>query len=363
MTLVAALRRDNAPIVVADLVVSHQGVPKPDVGVPTGATAESVPVSSDGTVLAGLAQKLMLVGDHLAVAFAGSGGVATEIALALKERFGNANVSLSALNEFFSTLDAAYLARVSVVGAHYDAENNVIGTFGLGALRADTSSVQTIHIAGSGEHDLKSLLGRMEQMVAAGEVSRGGMAISTGLCICGALLGEEVSNGEGLKKFYGGAYEIAFFDGRRFQKLSNILNVFVPVEIAIPGEFALADRILAVKQDYSEGELYLRALELGQAQGAIKVLREDWHAVRALDDSGPARGHLQQSLQADWQVVNFITTVKGKPIGVFVGLQHGSTGPIEFDETDPTTLHMRLNLQWFGERLMSLRRALVGRPG
>ena len=116
MTLIAAVGLDTFPVVFGDLLISgpEQPAAVPDIPL-VGEVTNVFPDGSEGSIL-GLNQKVVLLGDHCVIAWAGNVEFARTIIRELRAIASNAPLSLPIIETYLAQLDPIVREEVSFIG-------------------------------------------------------------------------------------------------------------------------------------------------------------------------------------------------------------------------------------------------------
>ncbi len=281
MTLIAAAGIDTYPVVFADLLVSGPERPgsAPDISL-AGAVTSVFPPGSDWSIL-GLNQKVVLLGDHCVIAWAGDVVFARAVIAGLRALVSQAPLSLPIVETYLAELDPTMKDQVSFVGWVRDGE--VFHQFWYRADIAEGALFGRISAGGSAATDFVMLASQISggSWNALGRALAGReLAISSMLSATSLLLQSELSRENNLLQYFGGGYEIATFIGDRFAKVGDIAFVFWMANVT-DGEVALSGPWLVLKQDYADDLLLLHVLRMrpGNVSTDPPLIEEDRHVV------------------------------------------------------------------------------------
>ncbi|MES1183074.1 MAG: hypothetical protein ABUL60_04620 [Myxococcales bacterium] len=281
MTAIGAVQTaaERIAIVVGDLAL--EGVePAVEVFVPTrGSTREVFPVGAGFTVV-GLVQKVVICHDRLVVAWTGSRIAAQSLLRELTAISSPDDESLAAAVEGQEDSEATrQLEMLGFLAEPHDASTMRVRRFRVVG-RNLSMSAGTTRFLGSGAPLLSEALERAFRSCVQlkGNSDAGALIMSSIFAAIGRLMSLElttsVSRGEAvalhpLIHFFGGGYEIAVLDGRRFVKLDSAVHIFWRTR-TVDGELRLEPwRILRPR--YSGATLIVHAVNV---QGPIEANAE-----------------------------------------------------------------------------------------
>ena len=262
MTLIAAVGIDTYPVIFGDLLVSgpEQLGPAPN-NPPVDEIANAFPPGSEGSIPE-LNQKVVLLGDHCVVAWAGTAASARPVIEALRAIASKAPLSMSIIDTYLSRLDPAMKDEVSLVG--WVREDGDFRQFWYRADIAEGAMFGRISAAGSAGTPFVKLAAQ----ISGGAWNDPGrsltglhQALSSMLSATSLLLHAELGSQSDLLRYFGTGYEIATFVGDRFAKVGDISFVFWMADVT-EGQIALNGPGFILKQDYAGEFLLLQVLKM-----------------------------------------------------------------------------------------------------
>ena len=281
MTLIAAVGLDTYPVVFGDLLIPGPEQPGSVPDIPSvGEVTNAFPAGSDGSA-PGLDQKVVLLGDNCAIAWAGAAVLTRTVISELRAMASKAPLSIATINTYLSQLDPTVKDQVSFVGWVRDGE--VFHQFWYRADIAESAMFGRISAGGSGATDFVTLASQ----ISGGSWNVPGLAltgleraISSMLSATSLLLRAELSSQSKLLQYFGGGYEIATFISDRFAKVGDIAFVFWIANLT-DGQVALSGPWLALKQDYADDFLLLHVLRIrpGNVSTDPPMIEEDRHVI------------------------------------------------------------------------------------
>ncbi len=267
MTVIAAFLLGGFPIVIGDMLISGPELTDTQVGIPTvdDEITDVFPAGS-GYSIVGMQQKVFILSEDLAVAWAGNLVAAKTLITELSSLARAGPITVASINSFARN-DAPAICgdlNASLVGAFSDSDG--IRLFGYNAQNIAVPGFQDVMIAGTGADAVTKLLSDLPPSL---EVIRGTThALSEAVCktliLTGVLLSLEIGNRESLRTFYGGGYELASRIGHRFSKIDDVTYVFWYAEIRSDGvrlnlphtylKFAYKDDALLIRSFHTKPE-------------------------------------------------------------------------------------------------------------
>ena len=254
MTVVAAFNVRGCPLIFGDLLLTAE--------VDAGERTVAVPALGDvsdffgnsGWSIVGMREKVVLISDHCAVAWAGAWlGAAVAIAR-LREMAAAGPLTTDSVLAYLRDEPDLQRHPASLVGWLVEGER--FGQFWFGTSDVfDGGQLGQVYATGSGcaaVREFAQAANAMEWKVT-GEAPVGAIAASTALALCGVLLRSEFHSGdaaEALRAMFGGGYEVAGYFGGRFRKLGDL--TFLIWEAQVQGDnVLLSNPQLIIKRNYS----------------------------------------------------------------------------------------------------------------
>lgn len=242
---------------------------QPTIHVPTvGPHTIAFPRGS-GFTISGLRQKLALIGDNLAVGWAGHRVAAQTVVKEMIEQNRYTPFTLSTL--------VSYLDNLPKVGINEDfalvgwlKEGSRVQGFGFRSLEFRSDKFGKVGLLGSGAKDLRDYLTAYPDS-PEWNTSHPWQSFSTGLLLGGFLLRVEMKNLSSLHQYYGAGYEIVGMEQGSFRKLDNVTFAFW--EASLRGKrvtFTLQPRIL--KYSYRGDLLLIRSLTIDHPLGSANAV-------------------------------------------------------------------------------------------
>lgn len=278
MTLIAAFRPQGCPTLFGDLLLSGHERVNDQVSIPTIGDVRNFYPEGSGWSITGLQQKIVLVSDNCAIAWAGS--------------WLGARIAIGQLRDLASTQKlTAPLLRDFMDNMNEDTVN--LGTSFVGLLISDDQvlyfkhdaeyfedpGVGSVFVEGTGKRAFREILatGIFTKLELSGDPNPVDVAASTGLMIAGMLLRNEHASGSNLLEYFGGGYEVAVHTVNGFKKLGNM--TFIMWEASVKRDLVDIAPLFIVKQQYADDVLLLRSAMLRSANGFPTVVDEQLHAI------------------------------------------------------------------------------------
>jgi len=270
VTLIASAFVGNRPFLFGDLLISikaNSGGHKIHLPV-----QEVQFVRDIGHNITSLAQKLCIVTPNLAVGWSGSKIVARTLIKEMMEHFTNAGpVTFDELDKFLLALDFPEIRDVQLVGLAHEG-NNFVRDFHWNAKAHKSVHFGEMQLAGSGSDHLIEMLQGFEDEVLI-KLGKGNppdfvTGVSKFLMLAGYILGEERNSRQNLASFYGGGFEIVYFNQGKLDKLGNLTYLFWTVNVISSVKLQIALQV-ALKVSYRKDVLLIHSIDIGDSSAAI----------------------------------------------------------------------------------------------
>lgn len=287
MTLIATFRLSDCPVLFGDLLVTGpQSQPNPCTHLPAIGDVSDF-FGESGWGVAGLHQKVVLISDDCAIAWAGS-WLGARIAMAgLRSLAKNGPLSVNAVLQYLASESDLKRHPIALVGFVVEGEH--LNHFRFQADEYSSPTLGSVFMAGSGSqaiHVFSEYLAKARLHVT-GDENRLSVAFGKSLVLGGLLLQaehREASSATSVLSMFGGGYEIAsHFDGK-FRKLADVTYVMWEAEQDTP---SLSLPQLVVRQKYIDEHLLIHSARVSRATvtGLHTIEDQQRHLVPPMYDS------------------------------------------------------------------------------
>lgn len=273
MTVIATFGLEDQRFMISDLLISVEASPGHrafrNLPAPIQRFNINLPRQAKYTITDVL-QKTVRITDHFALAYAGDVAQAKRAIQLFRDRTTDRDPTANLFQEV-----VADLVR--------DGKANNL--YLLGLIRADGGTVSAQHnatymrgrkfphlfAAGTGASDLLGVFASYRGKDCNRIVSPHEEGIALSLALSSYLLGKENVTGEPSRQAYGGMYEITYWNGNQFTRLDNVLHAhwLMKYEPYQGVKFNPPEKLQKV--EYHNNVLYLRDLDLSQAEAADTV--------------------------------------------------------------------------------------------
>ena len=287
MTVIAAFSVSNFPVLFGDLLLTGPSVSERRVAVPAQGEVQDFFGDSGWSVL-GLTQKVCVLGNDCAIAWAGS-WLGARVAIAeLRRRYLSGSQTIDDMIAYLKGEPELQKHPASFIGLLHNAGQ--LHQFHVSADELQCPTLGMVYLSGSGSYaveEFSRLLQTMDSAVAGGPTA-GDEAVSTALSMGGMLLQVEFRGGNAastLRNMFGGGYEIAFFSGGRMQKLTEVTYVIWEANLD-ETSVHVSHPLLVIKQKYAGDYLLVRSarIESSPTQATLRIVDEQGHVIRPMFD-------------------------------------------------------------------------------
>ncbi len=351
MTLVARSVAAGYPLLVSDILVSGAEVLEQPLNVPTVGTIHNVFPAGSGFVPNSLVQKTALIGDNIAIGWAGSHFAAKRVLSELTRKNQVAPFTFPSLMAYFDALDSVWWdMEVGFLG--FIKENAGVRTFEAGSPSMSVFDFGDVCVIGTGAETFGGLeqdaepqpVGPLVQVTALDQ------AIMRGLRLSGTLLSVELFTSHTLERYFGGGYEIATFADGKFVKLPKVTYCFWRGEISDSAMKASLQQVAGY--EYFGESLEIRTVTFNHpVKEAGSKLTNATYVVPPIHALESCHVEHKIDLNSDWICNFFLIPRPNAGLGVFTVTSHSAsidTAKVRFQE-DARGVRFDFEKQWYDE--------------
>jgi hypothetical protein len=273
MTIVASFSLQSYPVLLGDLMISRWFENRPNVSpfhVLTLRDVNSEIPTEWGWIVTELRQKVVLLGDKLALGWAGSQLAASWAVREIQSQMTDGTVSL---NRIVATLEGLDLGQLdlTIVGLLVETINpgtHVAMRFAWDSHRGGLEPVAVfpatgpIYADGSGRDDLVRALQQVGGHMSPSRATTGiEAAILGSMSVTNILAGQQMRLGAGLASLYGGGFEFATVVDGNIMKIGDLTHFFMDAVRLENGDTKVHLR-RAITYEYQGDVLLVGTLEL-----------------------------------------------------------------------------------------------------
>jgi hypothetical protein len=289
MTVIVAYFPESYPILMGDLLISGPEVTDRDIVIPTIGSVENIFPRGSGYSIVGLQQKLIILNDELALAWAGRTITAKTILSELKQLSATKKLTLQDLFEFWEKkVDPNDKPDVELVGLLKCGD--MIYNFGFNYQKMESEKYGEVMIAGSGALHMGESITRISSVESAPiEANILERSIATALLVSTDFIGYELVSGEGLLRYFGGGIELISLVSGRFQKIGDITYILWIADEDESGNVCIRMPEIAIKVSYIDDYMLLRIARFsaGKTPMAFKCDDSQVHIVNSILSEEP----------------------------------------------------------------------------
>lgn len=255
MTLIAGYTINSCPVLLGDVLVSNPKKKGESISTPTWHTADEA--QQDPLQIMNLVQKVNIVHDHACFAWAGSYLQARVFAAALRSHLEANDLDDAKMWDFFKSFDESDCNDLDCI--IYTVDKGILKRYQRNAGEYELDGVMVM-TGGTGQgHFIKSV--EYFFKLADENDSRAETIIAPGLSYIASAFGEQIFTGNGLQDGWGGAFELAYYAGGKFQKLDDVLYLFWTAEEKTDGAITLKSFPYLVKTQYFRNTFTVMVLD------------------------------------------------------------------------------------------------------
>jgi hypothetical protein len=256
MTLVARFEVSDVIVLISDALLSTEDpLQAAPIAIPSVRTSEKHHGDAP-TTMAGLVQKMTVIGKTAVLCFAGRYSLGQEVLSYLKNRLEEGMHPATAWDKMrmhyslnnYSDLELVFEAMHPVGEGKLQLISKSIGLKGS---KEKYRSFGEAVFAGSGAELAQHVLSRGDHGPSQELEGKYERAVQRGLHVVAELLDLDMRSGASFDNHFGGAYEIAIWYGNRFKKIDGIQFVYWTINLGEEANALTLDRILL---QYYEGD-------------------------------------------------------------------------------------------------------------
>lgn len=290
MTVIASFNTNTCPILLGDLLVSGDENLYSSLNVPAIGEITQIFPKGSGFVPTGLRQKIAIVNENLALAWAGNRiSAQTIISNLLIEARKKANWKLDDLSCFFADYDKEHGDKVGIVGYSNDGKGIFSFGYGVNQIKYQSEKYGLVRLCGTGAKNLQSYLDHFDIPPASRATNPLETAVGNALVITTYMTGLERTTGSNLIEYYGGGFEILSLVQRKFKKIDDIAYLIWVGRQMSDLSWRLSLPEICIKYYYHDDILLIRKVEFkSEPNGALTSDNEAVYLIspiyRNIDD-------------------------------------------------------------------------------
>ena len=323
MTVIARFEVRGIPMLVGDALLSAEPSVERSVSLPLIPGVNRHLPTTAARIVAGMTQKLNIVTDRLTIAWAGSYEQAVRTFSSIRPVAERANCSADDIQQVIEDIDPHHRNQLHLLGYLSTPEGNGhrFQFLRLNVDRRYGGPIGDLYIAGTGDVQFVNVLADVVDMQNPSATSET-LPWAFGATLIGHLVRLEWTDASNILSWWGGAFEVATIRRGRFEKIGNILHLFLTYEPS--GNLRLHP--LLYKMDYWQDILTIRAIQIGEHG---RVTREDLHLIQPIfrrNDEYNFAEFRVPSLKCQTLCAHvFIENSRGDP-NTFVHVKHQNDG-------------------------------------
>jgi hypothetical protein len=311
MTAIASFPAQGIPCLLGDTMLSADAkLVSADAffekGLPIYGQINGELARNNGYVVCDLAQKVLILSDRLAIAYAGRVTYALEAARILYGYEQVGGLAAAELDHTLKGLERMFPGRgqLSLLCLLQETKTRCYYS-GLNCYGELNDNGDPIRYSGQGHSDIRKVLhslhGFKDLSNGPEEQAVGRLGYGTAIGIIAALYQYDLYTARGIEARFGGAYELAFLQNGGFAKLKSVAWVFWAVTkySTKEAQFTLKH---VIAQDYTEGRMLLRTLNGDLSRPALS----EFTINNPLLHTENINAASAVSLSTEWQVNIFV---------------------------------------------------------
>ncbi len=267
MTLISQFNIKGIPVLIADTLTSIKSDKNIDPIIPSALTPNKRLELKGEKKIWGQSQKTMILGNKIAIGFAGNGGQAKDIAKTLESIVGRSDLNLSLVEKTINSMETNRRDKVAYIGVAVVQNGDKYDyiPFSHRARKEHLDYLGDVSVIGRGSQTFLDRLKRGSSLLTQLLInSTDDNVVRQDFCVklTGGFIGQEYFWGGDLAKFWGGGFEIIKFNNGMIEKIGNIVHLFWNVRALPDGSYAMKMRKRFMKHQYVKEKLVFRVKEL-----------------------------------------------------------------------------------------------------
>lgn len=224
MTLLAAFKIHNVPVLIGDFLLTDELVDVGHIFLPTKPDLAGVIPKNGKRRICGLRKKVHIIGNRIAVGFTGSLTPGRYLIKKLHEKFSIENPSVSRLKNFLKELKFVEKKKTELTGWIW--EKRPLCFHWTGKSPDKIKIIDSVFTGSGGAHFRKGISNIDCSGLSPELTTSLDRAIYVGACKTGNVLLDELCSSENLNHYYGYGTEIIIWDGKRFFYVDKMVYAF-----------------------------------------------------------------------------------------------------------------------------------------
>ncbi|TLS77265.1 hypothetical protein FE236_03735 [Mariprofundus erugo] len=273
MTLIAAMRINEIPIILGDLLISREtmGDSPPNVSIPSRHQVNSFLGRNSELQIVGLSQKVNIIAENFCLAWTGRKYQARSLIRHLHEQCRGRRVTVRQFSELLDQYPADQMSDLQCIAYLYDVETRGFWTKERMMPMFSLDGLEGVQVGGSGtERFIQTIESIMEGNIE-GEYTSLEESLGRVMSFTSMAFGNQVMNGEGIEKGWGGGFEVAYLHGQYFEKLSDVMYLFWTVEELNDGVLAIEGFPQFIKSSYQGDRLRILVCDWSPDSGVDRL--------------------------------------------------------------------------------------------
>lgn len=299
MTLIASFLINNVPVLIGDLLISHErGGQAVDVSIPSWHEANQF-IQDEGPVrIINLYQKLNLISDNVCIAWSGSLIQAKTLIKHLRSEIQSRDINYIEYSRMLAEYSKEDTSDLTII-SHF-VENGILKRDHLGAPPFPYDGLE-VQVAGSGaSYFLEAIQYTITPEPSDANSLDLNHVVGPALTFVATAFGNQILTGDGVAEGWGGGFEIAFLMNGKFKKLSNVMFLYWYAQEMIDGAINISEVPMFVKTEYLGHNLSVFVCD-----GRDKISIPRHYLISPVFDSSAPSTPSHPSLDFDW-LVNYV---------------------------------------------------------
>lgn len=261
MTVIASYSVEGSPIILGDLLISGYERGDSSLNIPGVGDVSNVFPKGSGFVPTSLCQKIVILDQYCALAWAGKKIIAASIINDLIKIIEDVGPNQSSIGDCLNDYQGE---DISVIVVFVDNKDSNLTTVSINVAKYQTKNFGIFQVSGTGDKTLIRMMQHLEQIEIEHSTTPNlfDKVLASSLNVISSLLPMSFYNHESLFNYFGGGYEIAYLSNEGFKKLDNIAYIFWSVIAYGPDDIMLPFDSQVFHYAYQGESLFLNAIRV-----------------------------------------------------------------------------------------------------
>ncbi|MDQ6981590.1 MAG: hypothetical protein Q9M08_01090 [Mariprofundus sp.] len=287
MTLIAAMRVNQIPIILGDLLISRETKDDdlPSVSIPSLHSVNTYLGEDSQLQVVGLSQKVNIISENFCIAWTGRKYQARALIRHLHKKCGGRTVTVKEFKELLDQYPIEKMDDLDCIAYLYDYETKGFWRKNRNIPMFELDSLEDVQVGGTGTPKFIQTIERIKDGHIEGEYTSLEESLGRVMGFTSTAFGNQVMKGEGITEGWGGGFEVAYLRGKSFEKVSDVMHLFWTIRELDDGEFEIESSPRFIKSSYQGERLRILVCDWSKDSGGDRLYVVD--PLFDIDKSAP----------------------------------------------------------------------------